>query len=94
MYRQCRSLDRLNSTFQVSHKRQETERLQHEVEEARQRQQEASDALVRATTETMRHHGMANAGQVYEHAHNDDSEESYANGDDMRKSSCRFNDAG
>jgi radixin len=77
---------------EVYHKRQETERLQQEVEEARLRQQEASDALVRATTETMRHHGMANAGQVYEHAHNDDSEESYANGD-MRAELTNDSDA-
>lgn len=69
----------------MAQKREESERLQREVEEARHRQHEASEALVRATTETMRHHGMVNAGQVYEHAHNDDSEENYANGDDMRK---------
>lgn len=69
---------------QVDEKSAETARLQMEVDEARVKQQEATNALVKATTETMHHSRMHNTVMTHEHVHSDESDDRvnghYSNG--------------
>ncbi len=64
----------------MSEKAQETSRLQDEVDEARRRQQEASEQLLKATTQSMQQTRMFNMG-VNEHELGDESDLNLPNGD-------------
>ncbi len=73
----------------MSEKHEETVRLQEEVEEARRKQQEASENLLRATTETVKHTKMAATPApmgLIEHELVDENDDQHVPNGDVSKS--------
>lgn len=60
--------------LQVTEKDEETKRLQMEVEEARRQQEAASEALVRASSDAMRHNRMHNVFETQDHGEENDEQ--------------------